>query len=113
LHTQAAVNDATTVNGFTDSFDTTLSATTSTAVTSPNILATEGINFATDTEEVLAGLAVDGSRLERVLPDSISTAFGATNVAGTYESTNFVPRFTYIIGANFGSPFGLATNDRK
>jgi hypothetical protein len=112
-HTQAALNGETVVNGFTDSLASTLTATTSTAFTTPNVLATEGLNLATDTQEVLGGLAVDGSRLDRVLPDSISTAAGATNIAGTYESTNYVPRFTYIIGANFGAPFGLATNDRK
>lgn len=68
------------------------------------------LQAAGDAARIGASENIDASRLGRLLPESISLGFGATQAALQVAGTLLRPRYVVAIGVNGALP-GLAVND--
>lgn len=59
-----------------------------------------------------AAVNVDASRLDRVLPQSVTLTSGSLKAQGQGGPVRTRPRYQIIAGANFGLP-GFPTNNRR
>lgn len=93
------------VGGGTYSTETTAGATGGLNV----IAGDQQVRTNTELSNTLGSAELDASRIDRVIPESISATADSTDATGTYEWRTTRPRYTYVFGQNFGFPNGLAT----